>query len=145
MAVDRGGLDGTEARGRGNLPMRREGRVKLDVLDENALPSPHRLSARRARTGIDSLEVLEEVLAEAALGDDLQHFKLGIVKLDIAEIGVTGLDGAYQYFVESRFEVFSRHQNSSLVTRLLLNPRSNLLRLCIRLPSRNCAGFHWSI
>ena len=84
--VDQGrGLDGAESRSGSDLPVRREARVGADVADGRL----RALLGRPAAGGVDVLhdgEVIEELRAEAGLGDQAQRSGGRVDDLDVPEV-----------------------------------------------------------
>ena len=84
--VDQGrGLDRAESRSGSDLPVRREARVGADVADGRLRALP----GRPAAGGVDVLhdgEVIEELRAEAGLGDQAQRSGGRVDDLDVPEV-----------------------------------------------------------
>jgi hypothetical protein len=77
-SFERSGLQRAKACGGGDGEVRPEQRIRQHVLDHDAL----------SRLQGNAVKAIEEVLLEAALGDDFQGMRLRVVELDIAEVGV---------------------------------------------------------
>jgi hypothetical protein len=103
-------LHGPEAGRRGNLAMRLEPGVEFHVFDDDPFATFHRLGAGRALLNPHQTEMIEKILVKAALGDDFQASGLGVIELDVPEVGLDRADGVLQHIIEGGDQIGGRQQ-----------------------------------
>ena len=89
--------------------VRLEGRLAQYVLDNDALLAPQSRAAGSG-TFVHGGEVREEFRAEAALRDDLQHARVRVIELNVAEVGAQQRDRGVENILEQRLKLHLREQ-----------------------------------
>jgi hypothetical protein len=90
--------------------VRLEVRISIHILDDDASAGAQRQAAGRPVIGVNGCEVIQEVMVQAAMGDDFQGSGRLVVELNIAEIRTLQFDNGVEYLVQSGLQVRCRRQ-----------------------------------